>query len=283
MLKLEEYAALAKEQKIVIDIHDKPTTTYHQHDFLELTYVCSGCANHVIENTSTVLTEGDYFIVDYNKKHQYTQIGDTTFRVINCLFVPQLIDETLSDCRKLSEVVNNYLIKFDLYHLKGHPSNFIFHDETGYIKQLFLYLLDEYTKKETGYLESMRCQLILILIEMMRKIELPTISETSNQMIHQITEHVQHHFKEKLTLSMFAREYNYSLAHISHSFKKEIGMTFQEYVQSIRIQESCRLLMNTTKKISDIAALVGYTDIKFFNELFKRQMGKTPRQYRKKR
>lgn len=282
LLKLEEYAALAREQKIVIDIHDKPTTTYHQHDFLELTYVCSGSANHMIESVSTILSEGDYFIVDYNKRHQYVQIGDVPFRVMNCLFVPQLIDETLKDCRELKEVIHNYLIKFDFYHLKGHPSDFVFHDETGYIRNLFQYLYEEYTQKETGYLESMRCHLILILIEMMRKIKLPNPSDTASKMICQITDYVQHHFSEKLSLSMFAKEFNYSLAHISHGFKHEIGMTFQEYVQSIRIQESCRLLMNTNKKVSDIASLVGYTDIKFFNELFKRQMDMTPRQFRKK-
>ena len=58
-------------------------------------------------------------------------------------------------------------------------------------------------------------------------------------------------------------------------------MTFQEYVQSVRIRESCRLLVNTQKKVAEIATLVGYTNIKFFNELFRRQMGMTPLQFRR--
>ena len=280
-MKLEEYAVLTKNEQIVIDIHNKPSTHYHKHDFLELTYVLDGCANHTIEGTTKTLKRGDYFIVDYNQRHKYTQIGDTPFTVINCLFVPQLVDKTLINCRQLCEVVNNYLIRFDFYQLKDHPSKFIFHDEDGSIGQIFKYMQHEYESKDVGYLESMRCHLILILIRIMRQIQLPNGSESSNTMVRHITDYVQQNFSEKLSLQMLSKEYNYSLAHVSQSFKKETGMTFQEYVQSVRIRESCRLLVNTQKKVAEIATLVGYTNIKFFNELFRRQMGMTPLQFRR--
>jgi YesN/AraC family two-component response regulator len=72
------------------------------------------------------------------------------------------------------------------------------------------------------------------------------------------------------------------LQHVSTLFKKEVGVTFQEYVQSVRIKESCRLLINTDQKVADIATKVGYSNIKFFNEVFKRHMEMTPRDFRKK-
>ena len=59
-----------------------------------------------------------------------------------------------------------------------------------------------------------------------------------------------------------------------------MGITFSEYVQSLRIQESCRLLANTNKNVAEIVNLVGYTDVKFFNEIFKRFTGMTPRQFK---
>lgn len=48
----------------------------------------------------------------------------------------------------------------------------------------------------------------------------------------------------------------------------------------MRINEACRLLLAEKRKIIDIAESVGYTDIKFFNELFKKYTGSTPREYR---
>ena len=83
-------------------------------------------------------------------------------------------------------------------------------------------------------------------------------------------------------MTTISRKYNYTLQHVSTLFKQEVGMNFQEYVQSVRIKESCRLLINTNQKVSDIATRVGYTNIKFFNEVFKRHMDMTPRDFRKK-
>lgn len=280
-MNLKEFADLTKKEKIVIDIYDKPDVTEHKHDFLEVSYVLDGCANHTMEGVSTVLSKGDYFIVDYNKHHKYKQIGNVPFKIINCLFVPQLIDETLKDCYQLSEVVNNYLIKFDFCRLKDHPTQFIYHDDDGHIGQRFGQLCKEYESKSMGYLEMMRCYLILILIDIMRQIQIPDDIETDNEMVRCIVDYTDKNFMEKISLRAITEKYNYSLAHISHIFKKEMGMTFQEYLQSVRIRESCRLLINTSKKVADIASLVGYTNIKFFNEVFKRQTGMTPRQFRK--
>jgi AraC family L-rhamnose operon transcriptional activator RhaR len=68
--------------------------------------------------------------------------------------------------------------------------------------------------------------------------------------------------------------------HFQRSFKKLTGMTFLESIQNIRIDQSCQLLLSTTDKISHIAAVVGYQDIKYFNALFKKKTGVAPRQYR---
>lgn len=281
-MDLKEYAQLAKNEKIVVEVNEQLSVEYHTHDFLEVSYVLEGCASHTVEGVSTVLKKGDYFIIDYNKRHKYKKVGDDTFKIINCLFVPQLIDETLKNCHQLEEVVNNYLIKFDFYHLKDHPTKVIYHDTDGHVGRLFHQLCEEYKNRPIRYLETMRCYLILILIDIMRQLQQPVPVETENEMVRYIADYVQKNFMEKLSLKEITKKYNYSLTHVSQTFHKETGMTFQEYIQSVRIRESCRLLINTSKKISDIAALAGYTNVKFFNEVFKRQTGMTPRQFRKK-
>lgn len=281
-MRTREYIELVNAQKVVVDIYNGPTVRNHSHEFLELSYVLDGSAKHRTDGISTTLSKGDYFIIDYNKHHEYHQLGETPFTIMNCLFLPSLIDETLAGCKALSEVVKNYLIKLDFYQIKDHPTNFIYHDDDGRIGLLFHALHDEYQHKSMGYIETIRSYLILILIHIMRQIELPENAHSGNKMIHDITDYVDKNYHEKLSLTTIAKKYNYSLAHISTVFKNEVGMNFQEYVQSVRMKESCRLLINTSKKVSEIAAAVGYADIKFFNEVFKRQMGITPREFRRK-
>ena len=281
-MRTKEYIDLVDAQKIVVDIYTGPAVQNHSHKFLELSYVLDGSARHTTEGKSTTLSKGDYFIIDYNKHHEYQQIGETPFTIMNCLFLPSLIDETLAGCEQLSEVVKNYLIKLDFYQVKDHPTHFIYHDEDGRIGLLFHELHEEYQRKSMGYMETIRSYLILILIHIMRQIELPENAHSGNEMVRYITDHVNKNYHDKLSRATIAKKYNYSLAHISTVFKNEVGMNFQEYVQSVRVKESCRLLINTSKKVSEIAAAVGYVDIKFFNEVFKRQMGITPRGFRGK-
>lgn len=280
-MNFQEWADLTKKERIHLHICSESYTRKHEHDFLELTYVLNGQAKHTLDDVPSILSKGDYFIVDYHKSHAYTQIGDEPFTVINCLFVPRFIDETLKECQELGEVVNSYLIKFDFCRLKDHPTKFIYHDDDGHIGKLFMILYDEYTKKRMGYLETMRCYLIAIIIDIMRQIQAPDFIESESEMIRYTIDYVQKNFMEKLSLGEITEQFNYSLAHISHTFKKETGMTFQDYVQYVRIRESCRLLINTPKKVSEIAALVGYSNIQFFNEVFRRQTGMSPREFRR--
>ena len=262
---------------------DLKETAMHSHrSCLELAYVIQGSANHVIDGKTSVISKGDYFIVDYKSRHKYTQIGDTPFIVMNCLFVPKLIDQTLNNCQRFEEVVNNYLINFDFCQLKERPTNLILHDSDGHIWKMLNRLCEEYESKEIGFLESMRCQMILLLINIMRQLKSPNTEEIQckNDIVNHITKYVNKHFTEPLSLKTFADKYNYSSAHISNLFKREIGITFSDYVQSIRIQESCRLLANTNKSVAEIVNIVGYTDVKFFNKVFKRITGMTPRQFK---
>ena len=281
-LKISEADALLENEKIIFNVCAQSDVSNHQHHFIELAYVLEGRANHIIDGTSATLSKGDYFIMDCEKYHEYKQIGDTNFVIINCLFTPQFIDQTLSNCQRFEEVANNYLINFSFCQLKEPPTNQVFHDEDGHILTMINELHHEYKKKDIGYLEVMRCRLIVLLIDIMRQLQLPNAEDnkTESDMIKYITRYAKKHFAENLSLKEIAKKYNYSSAHVSNLFKKETGITFSEYVQSIRIQESCRLLANTNKTVAEIVSLVGYTDIKFFNKIFKRVTGMTPRHFK---
>jgi YesN/AraC family two-component response regulator len=127
----------------------------------------------------------------------------------------------------------------------------------------------------------MRCQLIEILIDTMRRLHRPAGAPEESELVSYIIDRIEKNFMEKLSLAELSRKCCYSLAYVSKRFKEETGITFQAYLQAVRIRESCRLLANTSKKITEISELVGYADAKFFNQLFKKQMGMTPREFKK--
>jgi len=64
-------------------------------------------------------------------------------------------------------------------------------------------------------------------------------------------------------------------------FKKELGISFVDYVGKIRLEKALELLRNSTIKIKDISKNVGFSNPHYFGIWFKENTGLTPSQYRK--
>ena len=60
------------------------------------------------------------------------------------------------------------------------------------------------------------------------------------------------------------------------------GTNVSDYLQNVRVEKACSLLRATDMKVTDIAAQVGFKDMKFFYDVFKKIKGKTPGDFRKK-
>lgn len=72
-----------------------------------------------------------------------------------------------------------------------------------------------------------------------------------------------------------------SYKYIAAVFKKEKGMTMQQYHNAMRMEEACRLLCSTLMRIGDIAEKLGFSDMLYFSRCFHRYTGKSPSRYRK--
>ena len=72
-----------------------------------------------------------------------------------------------------------------------------------------------------------------------------------------------------------------SYKYMAHLFKKEKGVTMQQYHNSIRMDEACRLLCSTLMSIGEIADKLGFSDVLYFSRCFRNYTGKSPSAYRK--
>ena len=72
-----------------------------------------------------------------------------------------------------------------------------------------------------------------------------------------------------------------SYKYMSHLFKKEKGVTMQQYHNSVRMDEACRLLCSTLMSIGEIADKLGFSDVLYFSRCFRNYTGKSPSAYRK--
>lgn len=269
-----------ENEKFNIHLCNTTVSKKHSHSFFELGYVVSGRASHTLDGSERIISAGDYFIMDYNKVHSYFKIGHEDFKIINCLFVSEFIDRSLRKCHNFTDVVNNYMLKHNHTTVNISPANCIFSDVDGHIYTLLSGMLNEFEKKVTGYHEIIRSRLIEIIILAMRS-HSGSVQMCTDELCCGIIDYVAENLTGRDLLSSYAAKCNMSVAGLSRRFKAVMGISFSEYLKKKRIEQSLQLLANTDKKVIEIAQICGYSDMKFFNRIFKEQTGVTPREFRK--
>jgi AraC-like DNA-binding protein len=99
--------------------------------------------------------------------------------------------------------------------------------------------------------------------------------------VRNVINFVEFNLKEPLTLSLLARQFNIGASNLSHHITREMGMTLTEYVNRKRLEYARFLLGSSGMYIHEIAEECGFQDDNYFIRLFKREYGKTPRDYQK--
>ncbi len=94
-------------------------------------------------------------------------------------------------------------------------------------------------------------------------------------------DHIFENLDRVVRLSDAARRAQMSESAFSKQFKRASGRTFSEMLTQVRVSHACRLLESADLPVSEVALRVGYANLSNFNRQFKRQVGATPREYRK--
>lgn len=103
----------------------------------------------------------------------------------------------------------------------------------------------------------------------------------AEEWIGQVTEWIDVHYAEPLTLHTLADELHGSPYHLQRLFTRVIGISPTEYIQHVRIKQAMQLLETTDQPIADVGLAVGLENTPYFITLFKKKTGYTPSQYRK--
>ena len=93
--------------------------------------------------------------------------------------------------------------------------------------------------------------------------------------------YIDEHYRQKLELEAIARIGGYNVAYTSQFFKRQMGISFVDYVLRLRLRDATVQLTSSDEAIARIASSCGFADIKAFNVAFKKYFRMTPTKYRK--
>ena len=91
--------------------------------------------------------------------------------------------------------------------------------------------------------------------------------------------YVRSHVYDDLTVAGVAEAMHFSQSYVSHKFKDELGMTLEKYIRIKKVEEAKKLLQ-TNMPLMDIASTLGFASQSHFTDVFKKEIGITPKQFR---
>ncbi len=97
-----------------------------------------------------------------------------------------------------------------------------------------------------------------------------------------VLQHIAEHYHENITVRSVAEALYMSESNVMHAFKDQLNMTFNEYVTSYRLTKAKALLRTGKHHVYEVAAKVGYGDVKYFSQVFKKHLGMTPSDFIKR-
>lgn len=246
----------------------------HIHRDYELCLIMDGEISLITQDISRSLKKDDIFIINPFERHEIKaespalilslQVSPSFFAT----YYPQIkyihLDRTHlcsadspSECQNIHkcviEMAYSYFNREALYELKC----------ASLVNQLFFYILNHLPFHEISDKERIS-------------------SKTRGKRMQNITQYIDEHYSEKLLLSDIAKRENMDLYYLSHFFKNNFGMSFQNYMLKIRCEKARHLLLLSDYSLLDISVSCGFSDPKYFNKGFQQQYGYTPKEYRKK-
>lgn len=249
----------------------------HYHDDFELNFIYNAAgAKRVVGDHVEIIDDLELVLIGSNLPHAWFthQCQSKEIKEITIQFHRDLFDEKFLRRNQLS---------FIRALLERASRGITFSREA---KEAFKPRLEQLTQK-AGFDSVL--ELISILHDLSISRNMRTLSNstfTSDQFnyysrrIEKAFEYMQTYYAKEVSLADVAKVVNMPEVSFSRFIKKRTGKTFIDSLNEIRLGHASRMLIDTTETISEISYKCGFNNLSFFNRLFKRKNGCTPKEFR---
>ncbi len=274
----EEYEIIEYSQLQDINIFMVQMTyrSPHTHKEFEICMILSGVITIYTGNEANTFRKGDMVIFNPYQTHELHSITENTMILsiqIGCGFCRNFFPE--ASCLKFDSIVL----------ANGTESRDGI--EGVSLRDLLLDAAIAYFAQEPNYEFICMGRIYEAFYILLQTQSWRILSERENveyynkvQRLGRIIEYTEEHFTEKVLLSDVAKKENLSLSYLSHFFKEMLGISFQQYVALLRFERARRLVEKTDTSLTQICMECGFSDYRYLNRIYKKQLGYTPQEFR---
>ena len=237
------------EQEFKISKGQNLSFMKHIHRSFEFYSQLGGTTEVVIDEKQYVLKAGQAVLIFPFQYHSYKTVENGEYVI--CFFSPNLVPDFYNEKNRRIPIDN-------LFEFIWTQSE----DDNLFLRRSIAYNICGCFEKGREYIEK---------------------KFFSQDQVMSVLLYANENYKQKCLLRDAISRAGYDYAYLSKLFKKSIGITYNQYVNLLRIQEGKELLKSTNKTISQIAEECGFSSLRDFDRKFLDFTGTTPTVYRKQK
>lgn len=256
-------------------------STWHYHNSFEISFITEGSGKRIVADSIEEFQPGDLIFIGEKLPHVWIADKNTpspsgrTLEMVYLRFTSDILPGTLLSLPEFGHVGRALELSERGIHILG--------DTLNQVSEIMLQL---------PYLSSLERMLhffrMMDLIGQSKSNVFLASEEyyqkrfkTSSKRVATIHEYLMNHYKEEVNLGEIAGLVSMAEGSLCRFFKSNVGMTIFEYLNKIKIEFACKLLMNNDLSILDVSLDSGFYNLSHFNKQFRKFTGKAPSEYRK--
>ena len=235
------------------------SSVLHWHDYYELELFCEGTGEYNINNQSFPLGRGSCYLVTPADFHDITAENAVVY---NVAFNSSVLDWSLTDRINQCEMATVHQLT---------------EEELDMILPLLDLLTKEYDKDNPDRERMLKNLLECLVLMFLRRSEKgKTNDRPKSSNVMKAVSYIRFNFKKQFTLRDVAKEIGITPNYLGSCFKKEMDMTFHQYLMETRLQYAHQLLKDKDLTIKQIAHESGFVSWSYFSDSFHKRFGYAP-------
>ena len=235
----------------------------HIHKEVEIYCLMNGTNTVHFSGIEHTMHAGEIAIAFPNEPHSYR--GDADERHISFIFDPEL-------CPDFASIFRHYRPEYPFLNINESASDL----------DMILKLIDTLPEHPQPDTKLLKGYLTVILFRIME--QLPMMSEqkfAKRDLTSKVVYHLMQNYQNSISLESVAETLGVSKYEVSRVFSNQIKMGFNQYLNSMRLEQAVHLLTATDRSVTDIAFSCGFESLRTFYRVFAKQYHISPLHYRK--
>ncbi len=254
---------------------------FHDHPELELVYIKESCGRRIIGNKIDSFEAGDMVFIGSNLAHvwlndeaYYKKDSPLRAKSIVVYFNKDVFGKAFYDLREAQQVIDFIKRSERGIQINGKTQKLIADKleilitTNDFEKIILLFQILHILAQSSDY------QYIL------SEVNATSSFRSESDRLADVYKYLRENFKEDISLNKIASIANFTPQSFCRVFKQRTGKNFIDYLTQLRIDNACKLLIESDHSISEIAYQCGFKTVSNFNKLFKEINHKNPKLFR---